>query len=123
MLHSALEGRRVLIVEDELAIAMLVESTLEEAHCRIVGPYGSLREALAAARTETFDLAVLDVNLAGEMVFPVAEVLAERGVPFLVLSGYGDSALPPGRKHWPVCGKPFTLSDLMRRLDGLMQAS
>ena len=88
--RGALEGCRVLIVEDELAIAMLLESALEDEHCVIVGPYGGVRDALAAARNETLDLAVLDINLAGEMVFPVAEVLAERGVPFLILSGYGD---------------------------------
>lgn len=123
MMHSALEGCRVLIVEDELAIAMLVESALEDEHCLIVGPFGSLREALAAARSETLDLAVLDVNLAGEMVYPVAEVLAERGVPFLVLSGYGATALPADRKHWPICGKPFRMNELVATLAGLMRPS
>ena len=88
--RGALEGCRVLVVEDELAIAMLLESALEDEGCVIVGPYGGVRDALAAARNETLDLAVLDINLAGEMVFPVAEVLAERGVPFLILSGYGE---------------------------------
>ena len=62
------------------------------------------------------DLAVLDINLAGEMVFPAAEVLAERGVPFLLLSGYGDTRLPLGRQDWPVCGKPFRMDDLFSRL-------
>ena len=56
------------------------------------------------------------------MVFPVAEVLAERGVPFLILSGYGETALPPNRRHWPVCGKPFKSQELLRRLSRLIAA-
>ena len=70
--RGALEGCRVLVVEDELAIAMLLESALEDERCVVVGPCGCLRDALAAARNEALDLAVLDVNLEGEMVFPVA---------------------------------------------------
>ena len=120
--RGALEGCRVLIVEDELAIAMLLESALEDEDCVIVGPYGGVRDALAAARSETLDLAVLDINLAGEMVFPVAEVLAERGVPFLILSGYGATALPANRRHWPVCGKPFKLDQLVSALAGLIRS-
>ncbi|MEJ0018498.1 MAG: response regulator [Acetobacteraceae bacterium] len=116
MTHSELAGLRVLVVEDELAIAMMVEMALEDQDCIIVGPYGSLDEALHAARTETMDVALLDINLAGEMVFPAVEVLAERGVPFLLLSGYGDARLPPDRRDWPVCAKPFKLDDLFARL-------
>lgn len=120
MTQAALKGRRVMIVEDEVAIAMLLESVLEDEECSIVGPYGCLRDALAAARTQTLDLALLDVNLAGEMVFPVAEVLSERGVPFLMLSGYGETALPPELRHWPVCAKPFRLDELISRLAALI---
>jgi len=118
--QPALASRRILVAEDELAIAMLLETALEEQSCAIVGPYGSLAETLAAARTEQLDLAVLDINLAGEMVFPAAEVLAARGVPFLLLSGYGQDGLPPDRQHWPVCGKPFRLDELVSVLAGLL---
>jgi len=118
--QSALEGRRVLVVEDELAIAMLLETVLEDQRCSIVGPYGSLDETLVAARTEQLDLAVLDINLAGQMVFPAAEVLDARGVPFLLLSGYGQDGLPPDRQHWPVFGKPFKLDELVSALGGLL---
>jgi hypothetical protein len=62
------------------------------------------------------DAAVLDINLAGQMVFPVAEALAERGVPFLLLSGYGAMALPPDRRHWTVCNKPFKTDELISML-------
>ena len=103
MAETALTGRRVMLVEDEVLVAMLVETALEEENCTIVGPYGDVGAALQAARSEVFDLAVFDVNLAGELVYPVAEALAERSVPFLLLSGYGEAALPENRKHWPVC--------------------
>lgn len=121
MAHHVLAGRRVLVVEDELLIAMLVESALEEEGCVVVGPYGRLAEAVAAARDEAVDVAVLDINLGGEMVFPAAEVLAERNVPFLLLTGYGDAGLPPHRRHWPVCGKPFSLPALIGILSGLVE--
>jgi DNA-binding response OmpR family regulator len=118
-MYPDLAGLRVMVVEDELAIAMMVEMALEEQQCTIVGPFGSLTEALCAARTETMDVAVLDINLAGEMVFPAAEVLAGRGVPFLLLSGYGRSRLPLDRQEWPVCEKPFKLAELFSRLASL----
>jgi DNA-binding response OmpR family regulator len=121
--ETALVGCRVLVVEDELMIAMLVETVLEEAQCTIVGPYGDLAAALEAARSEVLDLAVLDINLAGEMVFPVADVLDGRGVPFLLLSGYGETGLPSDRRHWPVCSKPFKLDELLSMLKRLVAAS
>jgi DNA-binding response OmpR family regulator len=120
MSAHTLRGRRVLVVEDELAIVALVESLLEDEHCQIVGPYGTVHEAIGAANSEALDLAVLDINLVGEMVFPVADVLAARGIPFLMLSGYGKEALPPNRRHWPVCGKPFRLDELISLLAGLI---
>jgi len=123
MTQSHLAGCRVLVVEDELMIAMLVETALQDAHCTVVGPYGDLAGALAAAHSETVDIAVLDINLAGEMVFPVAEALSGRGVPFLLLSGYGDAGVPSDRRHWPICSKPFNLDDLVAVLDRLVAES
>jgi DNA-binding response OmpR family regulator len=117
---SPLRGRRVLIVEDELMVAMLVEDALTDEQCSIVGPCGTLADALLAARSEAVDVALLDVNLAGEMVFPVAEALEARGVPFLLLTGYGSEVLPPAHANWPVCGKPFKLDDLLSRLRRLL---
>jgi DNA-binding response OmpR family regulator len=119
MTEVGLQGCRVLVVDDEMLVAMLVETALEDECCIVVGPYGRLDEALAAARTEALDLAVLDINLAGELVFPVAEVLVERGVPFLLLSGYGEVALPSDRRHWPICSKPFNLGELVSTLSRL----
>jgi CheY-like chemotaxis protein len=111
-----LVGKRVLIVEDESLVAMLIESLLEDYECSIVGPCGTVEKALLAAKTERFDLALLDVNLRGQKVYPVAEALMERGIPFLFLSGYGDEAIPPGRQSWKVCAKPFRADDLVSML-------
>jgi CheY-like chemotaxis protein len=117
-----LVGKRVLIVEDESLVAMLIESLLEECECSIIGPCGTFEKALEAARTETFDLAVLDVNLRGTTVYPVAELLSERHIPFLFLSGYGDDALPPGRDAWKVCAKPFKGNDLVKMMSAALLA-
>lgn len=121
MTEPTLTGCRVLIVEDDETISALMETTLEEAQCTIVGRCRDLASALAAADHEAFDVAVLDINLAGEMVFPVAEALDARGIPFLLLSGYGDTAVPDDRPDWPVCAKPFKLDELLQRLAGLLE--
>ena len=107
MRHPELAGKRVLVVEDEMLVAMLIEDMLAEAGCVVIGPFARVPEALAAARTETVDAALLDVNVAGETVFPVAHVLEERGVSFLFMTGYGTAALPRDRPKWKACTKPF----------------
>jgi CheY-like chemotaxis protein len=118
-----LTGKRVLIVEDELLVALLIEDLLIELGCQTLGPCGSVALALDAARSERFDLAVLDVNLAGEMVYPVAEVLAQRQIPFLFLSGYGDGAIPADRTEWRVCAKPFKSAELANMMSAALEAS
>lgn len=117
---SALVGKRVLIVEDELLVALLIEDLLADLGCSVLGPCGNLRNALEKARTEVFDLAVLDVNLGGELVYPVAEALAERRIPFLFLSGYGEEAIPPGHSGWKVCAKPFRADHLAEMLSAVV---
>jgi DNA-binding response OmpR family regulator len=118
--EMALTGKRVLIVEDEMLVALLIEDFLADMGCTTVGPFRSVAVALEAARTEDLDLAVLDVNLDGERVYPVAEMLAERRIPFLFLSGYGEEAIPPGHAEWKVCAKPFRSEVLMRMLAALV---
>jgi DNA-binding response OmpR family regulator len=116
MTRAGLSGRRVLVVEDELLVSMLVEDLLVDEGCIVVGPYARVSDALDAARTEMVDVALLDVNVAGEKVFPVAEALEARGVPFLFLTGYGEAGLPPGRKDWVACSKPFHAAKLTELL-------
>lgn len=110
-----------MVVEDELLIAMMIEVALKDAGCEVVGPFARLSEALQAARNRDLDGALLDINLSGEQVFPVADVLAERGVPFMLVSGYGSDVLPADRKHWAVCPKPFRMSDVLVRLAELIR--
>jgi CheY-like chemotaxis protein len=112
-----LAGRRILVVEDELMIAMLVEDMLTELGCAVVGPAHALAEALDLARTEVgLDAALLDVNLGGQPVFPVADALREKGVPAIFSTGYGDAGLRDIDRGSPVLQKPFRSGDLARAL-------
>jgi len=90
-----------------MLVSLLIEDILTDSKCIIVGPYDRVPAALDAARTIELDAAVLDVNLAGTMVYPVAEMLAARAIPFLLLSGYGPGAVPIEHASWQVCSKPF----------------
>lgn len=122
MKQPSLAGLRVLVVEDELLISMMIEDILMEQDCVVVGPFTSVAEALAAARNADFDLALLDVNLRGEKVYPVADVLDGRSIPFLLLSGYGSDAVPPDRLGWRACSKPFRSDELTQMLAGQVLA-
>ena len=92
---SRLQGKRVLVVEDEMLVALLIEDLLTDLGCIVLGPFNTVAKALRAALMEGFDLALLDVNVAGEKIFPVADALAARHIPFLLMSGYGENAIPP----------------------------
>ena len=117
-----LAGKRVLVVEDEMLVALLVEDMLTQAGCIIIGPFARVRDALAAVKTEVVDLALLDVNVAGKKVFSVAHALEERGVPFLFVTGYGQDALPRDRPDWEACSKPFLPEQLAKRLARKIEA-
>jgi DNA-binding response OmpR family regulator len=107
-----LVGKRVLIVEDEFAVALMIGDFLVEFGCTPLGPCSSLASALDAVRNESFDVALLDINLNGERVYPVAHALAERRIPFMFVSGYGEDAIPPEHSDWRVCSKPFRGDEL-----------
>lgn len=113
-------GTRVLIVEDEALIAFLIQEYLEDLGCIPVGPFDSVAGALEAVQSEVFDVALLDILLKGEKVFPVADVLAERNLPFLFLSGYGQKASPPGHSDRKVCPKPFTAKEFAASLAAVL---
>lgn len=110
----SLDGLRVLLVEDNFLIADDIEQELREAGCRIIGPAPRVERGLALATTEPLDGALLDVNLSGEMCFPIADVLIERGIPFMFLTGYGEAAVPPAYRAMPRLSKPFDHRDLLR---------
>ncbi len=105
--EGILAGRKILLVEDQLIIAMDMEWALKRCGCEVTGPVGRLKPALELASRENFDFALLDVNLFGEWVFPVAEKLESLGIPFLLATGYGLSAVPEGRTNWRVVAKPY----------------
>lgn len=99
-----------------MLVSLLIEDVLTDQKCTVVGPFERVPGALAAAQTEQLDLAVLDVNIAGVKVYPVAEALAARRIPFVFVSGYGQNAVPADRPNWRVCSKPFRPTDLVSML-------
>lgn len=111
--------RRILVVEDETAIAMIFEQALQEAGYEVVGPVSKLGAAVNLAREEVLHAAVLDVTIRGGAVYPVADILKERNVPFVLASGYGDWALPDAYRGLPRLSKPFTPEDIEHMLDQL----
>jgi len=108
--------RRVFVVEDESMIADLIGFMLEDLGCEVAGVAGDLGEAMAMAEGVEADAALLDVNLAGREVFPVAERLASRGMPLVFSTGYGVGGLPPEWSGRPVLSKPFEQEDLAEAL-------
>jgi DNA-binding response OmpR family regulator len=112
-----LQGLRILVVEDLLLLADVISSGLASQGCEVVGPAARLERGLALARETALDCAVLDINLLGESSFPIAEVLARRGKPFVFVTGYGtDAALPPAFRQIPRLAKPFHIHDLVALL-------
>lgn len=116
---AKLNGLRVLVVEDEMMVSMLIEDMLSDLGCVVIGPAARLDEALDLAQTSEIDCAVLDVNLGGQPIFPVADLLRERGRPFAFATGYGDAGLRDADKGTPVLQKPFREGDLARVLNEL----
>ena len=106
------ENRRILVVEDEALVAMLVEDALMDAGFGIIGPAATVEEALRLLNDERPDAVVLDLNLAGETSTPVADELAARGIPYVIATGYGAAGLPAGHQKAMVLAKPYDPSDL-----------
>ena len=117
---AALEGIRVLVVEDEFLVASLIEDMLTSAGCVVSGPVSRLPEALDAVDRGTFDAAVLDVNLAGDRIDPVADALSRRNVPFMFVTGYSTGALSGGHAERPRLRKPFKMTDLLGMLTSVV---
>jgi two-component SAPR family response regulator len=105
---------KVLVVEDESLVALDIETMLEEMGCTVVASVPRLVKALELASRLDLDLAVLDINLAGEVVYPLAFRLAERGIPFLFSTGYSTADLPPELRDRPILRKPVMLASLKR---------
>ena len=121
-MESSLAGTRVLVVEDETLVAMLLEEGLAELGCAIVGPIGRVDAAKRAIASEQFDCAVLDVNLRGQAVYPVAELLAECAVPFCFVTGYQSPEVEARFAGRPVLHKPFSPRELATAVTKMVQS-
>ena len=115
-------GRRILVVEDEFLIRMLMEDMLADLGYDLVGVAGRVDEATELAKTRDFDLAILDVNLDGHDVYPVADLISKRGLPFMFVTGYGGRGLPEAYRARPTLQKPFQLDELKQMLAQLLPA-
>jgi DNA-binding response OmpR family regulator len=120
---AALEGIRVLVVEDEFLVATLIEDMLESAGCVVSGPIARVAEALDAVNHQMYDAAVLDVNLAGDRIDPVADALSRQNVPFMFVTGYNTGGLPGEYAARPRLCKPFKMADLLGTLRGLLKTA
>jgi two-component sensor histidine kinase/CheY-like chemotaxis protein len=117
--RQGLEGKRILVVEDEPLIGMVLNDYLEDAGCVMVGPAQSLDKAHALIAEAQIDGALVDGNLAGRPVNDIARALRDRGVPFAFVTGYGRDALPAGFEEAPIVEKPFTQEQITVALERL----
>jgi DNA-binding response OmpR family regulator len=123
MSAEPLAGQTVLIVEDRYLIAAQLAEELERLGARVAGPCARLQAAADALAREPVTAAILDVNLDGQAVYPLAEALADRGVPFLFLTGYDAEALPSEWRGRPRLTKPVELRALREALSRLAPPS
>jgi len=110
-------GKRVLVVEDELMIRMLLQDMLADLGHTLAGEAGRIEEALALAKEGTFDVAILDVNLNGQPISPVVEILIDRGLPFVFATGYGRRGVPEPYRNTPTLQKPFQADALAQAIE------
>ena len=114
-------SKRVLVVEDELMIRMLLEDMLGELGYTVTAEAARIDEALEATKTAEFDLAILDVNLDGQPISPVVDALVARGTPFVFATGYGERGLPEPYRDRPMLKKPFQIEGLKQMLESALE--
>jgi CheY-like chemotaxis protein len=119
----SLEGLQILVVEDEFLLAMEVEATLLSFGCSVVGPFAKLAKALDAARRTPLDCAVLDINLNGDMVYPLADLLQTQSIPFVFLTGYLASDIPERFRGFQRMQKPLHPYTLKKILLDLLRST
>ena len=107
---------RALIVEDEFLVAMELEDLLTAMGHEVIGSVARMHEALELARDAEIDFAVLDINIGGAQSFPVADILRERGIPFVFATGYGAAGLIDGYRHETTLRKPYDSRELARAI-------
>jgi two-component SAPR family response regulator len=117
---AGLQGVKVLVVEDEFLVAMLLEEMLQSAGCVVSGPVSRVEDALEVVAHRTVDIAILDVNVAGNRIDPVADALSQQNVPFAFVTGYATGALPGRFGERPRLCKPFKVDDLLGTVSALL---
>jgi CheY-like chemotaxis protein len=123
MTDSSKAAPRLLVVEDEYLIRMLLEDMLADLGYEVAAAVGTIAEASKLATDSDFDAAVLDVNLDGQEIYPVADILAKRGLPFVFVTGYGERSLPGPYRDRPALQKPFQVAQLKAVLDEMLAAT
>jgi CheY-like chemotaxis protein len=113
-------GGSVFLVEDEVMIRMMVADMLEELGYSVAAEAGDISEAMKLAESADFDLAILDVNVNGKMISPVADLIKARQRPFIFATGYGSSGLPEEYRDRPALQKPFQIETLAKIIDTVM---
>jgi CheY-like chemotaxis protein len=122
MNESSETQKRVLVVEDEYLIRMLLEDMLADLGYGVAAAVGTVAEASALATSGDFNVAILDVNLDGQEIFPVADILAGRSLPFVFVTGYGERSLPDRYRDRPALQKPFQVEQLSTTLATMLAA-
>jgi CheY-like chemotaxis protein len=120
--NAGLENLRVFVVEDEALVAMMLEEMLRDFGCTVVGPIDSIGAALDAVEQQAADVAILDVNVQGESIYPVADLLHSRNIPLIFATGYGKGALKPEYQNHLTLAKPYDTEDVRQRLFAAMRA-
>ncbi|WP_375428588.1 response regulator [uncultured Sphingomonas sp.] len=120
MPDKLLAGQRVLVVEDEMMIMMLIEDMLADLGCTSIMSAATVSQALALIDAEEFDVATLDVNLNGTKSYPIADALGARGVPYMFATGQGTEGVPERYHERPILRKPFNYQDVSDRFKRLL---
>lgn len=120
----SLDGLRVLVLEDEALLSMMLEDTLVDLGCRVVGPFLHMEEAMDELRRSRADIdfGILDVNIAGQRSFPLAQAMTEAGVPFVFVTGYDEQGVDEPWRAWPAVRKPFSGAELRHALSRAVSA-
>ena len=121
--QDSVAGKRVLVVEDELMIRLLLQDMLDDLGHTLAGEAGRIEDALTLAKQGEFDVAILDVNLNGQPISPVVEILVERGVPFVFATGYGQRGVPEAYRKTPTLQKPFQADALAQAIEAVATAA
>lgn len=119
-MDKLLTGRRLLVVEDEMLVLMMTEGMLVDLGCESVAAAATVDQAMVLIDAQTFDVAMLDINLAGTKSFPVADALAGRGIPFVFSTGFRGHDMSDGHRDRPVLNKPYRCEELAAVLSQLL---